>query len=417
MNDPSPSRRDFLGASAVAGLALATPALHAARGANERLQVGILGPGGRGRSLLKTFFDVGKEHQAELAAVCDLWPRQRRRAADAVKQATGKEPRQFAALDELLAWKDLDAVIIATPDHAHAQHLRRCVEAGKHVYCEKPFANVLDEANAALDACRAARSVVTIGTQRRSDPRYLAAADLLRGGILGPVVRVEIVQNAYSPYRWRRDADVQLLKEGDVDWKAFLMGKTDRPFDPRQYLEFRLFKDFSSGIIDQWMTHLIDTVHLLTGAKYPRRVTAQGGTYAWKDHRENPDTVQVALDYPEGFLCTYASTLINGAGSGCRVLGRQGTLEYETAWRFSGEGVTNSKLEARAIGPKEGFRGDMDHIHMSNWLQCVGRGQKETHCTAEHGYQHAVACIMATQALWSGRRVVFDEKSRALREG
>jgi predicted dehydrogenase len=259
--------------------------------------------------------------------------------------------------------------------------------------------------------------VVTLGTQRRSDPRYLAAADLMRSGVLGPVVQVDVIQNAYSPYRWRRAADVKALREADTDWKAFLMGRPARPFDPRPYLEFRLFHDFSTGIIDQWMTHMIDTVHLLTGATFPRSVVAHGGTYAWKDYRENGDTVHVLLEYPQGFLCTYASTLANGFGSSCRVLGRQGTLEYEKEWRLSGAGVKETKPGAKTIGPKEGMKGDMDHIHMADWLGCVHKGQRGTHCTAEHGYQHAVACIMADRALRSGRRMVFDDKSRTIREG
>src|SRR5262249_57282043 len=128
----------------------------------------------------------------------------------------------------------------ATSDHTHAQLLTQCVGAGKHVYCEKPFANVLDEANTAIDACRKAdKSVVTLGTQRRSDPRYLSAQEVVRSGVLGDIVRVNIVQNAYSPYRWRRDAEVKAMREKDTDWKAFLMGRPDRKFDARQYLEFR----------------------------------------------------------------------------------------------------------------------------------------------------------------------------------
>jgi predicted dehydrogenase len=357
MSDQALSRRGFLGTSA-AGLALGGPAAAAGR-ANERLSVGIVGPGGRGHSLLKTFFAVCQGQKAELTVVCDLWTRNRERAAATVKQATGKDPRRFTHLEDMLAWEGLDAVIIATPDHAHAQQLVRCLKAGKHVYCEKPFANVLDEASTAVDIWRQSDRVVTLGTQRRSDPRYQAAAELMRTGVLGPVVQVEVVQNHYSPYRWRRDADVKVLKEKNTDWKAFLMGRAPRKFDPRQYLEFRLFHDFSSGIIDQWMTHLIDTVHLLTGARFPRSVVAHGGTYAWKDHRENGDTVRVVLDYPEGFLCSYGATLANAFGAGCRILGRQGTLEYE----------------------------------------------------------HAVACIMADRALHTGRRVLFDEKSRTIREG
>jgi predicted dehydrogenase len=423
MNDSALSRRDFLGTTgaAAAGIALgqlAAPAGARADAAAERLSVGIVGPGGRGQGLLRTFFDVCKDSGAELTAVCDLWARNRERGADLVKQASSKAPRTFRRLEDMLAANGLDAVVIATPDHAHAQHLVQCLRAGKHVYCEKPFANVAEEANAALDAYRKSDKVVTIGTQRRSDPRYLAAADLMRSGVLGPVVQVDMIQNAYSPYRWRRDEEVKALKETDVDWKAFLMGRAERKFDARQYLEFRLFHDFSTGIIDQWMTHMIDTVHLLTGAKFPRSVVAHGGTYAWKDHRENGDTVHVLLEYPEGFLCTYACTLANGFGSGCRILGRQGTLEYEDNWRLSGEGVKDSKLAAaKPIAPKEGLQGDMDHIHMRNWLECVRQGKRETNCTPEHGYQHALACIMADRALHTGRRMVFDETSRTIQVG
>ncbi len=418
MSDTNLSRRDFLGTSAAAGLALALPAGARAAGANERLSVGIVGPGGRGRALMKTFFDVAKEGKAELTAVCDLWSVNRNRSTDVVKQASGREPRQYKRLEEMLAAKDIDAVIIATADHAHAQQLVQCLQAGKHVYCEKPFANRLEEANAAIDAYRKSDKVVTLGTQRRSDPHYLAAAELLRTPVLGAVVQVEMIQNAYSPYRWRRDADVKAIKEADTDWKTFLMGRPERKFDARQYLEFRLFRDFSSGIIDQWMTHMIDTVHMLTGATFPRSVAAHGGTYAWKDHRENGDTVHVLLDYPQGFMTTYSCTLANGFGSGCRILGRQGTLEFEKGWRLSPEGVKDSKLTAaRTVAPKEGLQGDMDHIHMRNWLECVHKGNRQTNCTGEHGYQHAIACIMSDRALHSGRRVVFDEKARTIREG
>src|SRR5262249_44953535 len=127
--------------------------------------------------------------------------------------------------------------------------------------------------------------------------------------------------------------------------------------------------------------------------------------------------VHVVLDYPQGFLGTYASTLANAFGSGCRILGRQGTLEYEKVWRISGEGIPNAKLAAREIPPRPGLQGNMDQIHMRNWLECVRAGRRDTHCTAEHGYQHAIACIMADRALRSGRRMVYDEGTRTIREG
>jgi predicted dehydrogenase len=428
MSDKARSRREFLGATsaAAAGLAcsgLALPASARVAGANDRLSVGIVGPGGRGHGLLRSFFDVAKDAQAELTAVCDLWARNRERGAATVKKNSGREPQVFQRLEDMLAVRGLDAVLIATADHAHAQQLVQCLKAGKHVYCEKPFANVLEEANAAIDECRKAEKlVVTLGTQRRSDAHYLAAADLMKAGVLGPVVQVDIQFNAYSPYRWRRDAEVATLKETDVDWKAFLMGRSERKFDPRQYLEFRLFHDFSTGIIDQWMTHHIDTVHMLTGATFPRSAVAHGGTFFWKDHRENGDTVHALLEYPQGFLCTFATTLASAAGSRSCILGQKGTLEFENEWKLWGEDSvkaarTAKPAEAKTIPPKEGVKGDMDHFHLLNWLECVRKGQRQTNCTAEHGYQHAIACILTDRALHSGKRQVFEEKSRTIREG
>src|SRR5262249_40772925 len=156
---------------------------------NERLSVGLVGAGDRGRLLLKILFELGAEARAQVTAVCDLWKRNRDRGAQLVKDTTGREVRQFAHLEEMLAAKDLDAVIIATPDHAHARQLTLCLEAGKHVYAEKPFANELAEANTALAAWRKSDRVVTVGTQRRSHPHYLAAADIIRRGEdLGPIV-------------------------------------------------------------------------------------------------------------------------------------------------------------------------------------------------------------------------------------
>src|SRR5262249_53382627 len=156
-----------------AAASLALPA--AASAANERLSVGLGGAGDRGRYLLQNLFGLGAAARAEVTAVCDLWKRNRERGALLVKEATGRRPRQFAHLEEMLAAKDLDAVIIATPDHAHARQLVLCLRAGKHVYAEKPFANELEEANAALAAWRSSDKVVTVGTQRRSHPHYQAA--------------------------------------------------------------------------------------------------------------------------------------------------------------------------------------------------------------------------------------------------
>ncbi len=417
MNNTSVDRRGLL-ASAVAGLAAGVlPGASGAASHTERLSVGIVGFGMRGRYLVDEVLSLRESHSADVTAVCDIWSHNRDRGVDHVRKKARRQPRAFRSYEEMLAWDGLDAVLIATPDHAHAQHLTMALRAKKHAYCEKPFANVLEEARTAVEVWRKSDRVATVGTQMRSDPRHIAAAAAVRAGSIGPVVKVERFFSAYSPYRWRRLDEVKRVKEKDTDWKAWLMGKPDRPFDPRLYLEFRLYPEFSSGIIDQWMSHGIDAVHMITGAKVPRGVVALGGTYAWKDGRENPDTVHVLLDYPEGFLCSYSTSLANEFGTGGWVLGRKGTLEYVTNWRVSGEGVPGSTVKAYPLKYPAGYKSEGNAgLHLANWLECVRKGRRETNCTPEHGYWGAVACMMAARALRSGRRITFDDKSQTLSE-
>ena len=318
----------------------------------------------------------------------------------------------------MLADKDIDAVIIATPDHQHSKMLKAAIEAGKDVYLEKPMGNVLSELNEAYAAVEKSDRIVQIGTQRRSYPRYRSAIDIMNSGRIGEIVKVDVIWNIYSQYRWaKKQKELDSLKESDIDWKAFLMGKPDRPFDAKIYRSFRLFREFSSAIIDQWMTHGIDVVHMLTGELYPKSVVALGKIYRFHDYRENPDTMQAVLDYGHGgknFLATYATCLANGAGSATRVQGTRGTLEVENVWRVSGEGVEGDQAikEAEEIPEKPGTL-----HHMANWLDCVRRrAPRDLYCPPVAGYGHSVACIMTTDAMWSGRRMVFDPSRREIRE-
>lgn len=415
------NRRNFLELSAMStGALLAGPrsaSLQASIGANDMLRVGIVGPGGRGTSLMKDFFHAAPSYNARITAVCDIWNKRREAAAARVKEVHGAEPRVYRRIEELLADKNIDAVIIATADHQHAQMLKMSVEAGKDVYVEKPMANDLHEANAVLAAVKKSGRMVQNGTQRRSYPKYRQAEKLMKQGVLGDVVKVDLNVNFYSPYRWaHKPEQLAEVKEADTDWKAFLSGKPDRPFDPRIYRSFRLFREFSSGIIDQWMTHLIDVVHFLTGHPYPNSAVAHGGIYTYRDYRDNPDNIQVVLEYGQGdkkFLVTYATCLTNGAGNCVRVMGTRGTLEAEEVWKLSGEGSkTADRIQTvQEIGEAPGT---LDH--MSNWLDCVRRRDSHSlYAPVEAGYGHSIACILTADALWSGRRMVFDPQTRVIR--
>ena len=431
MSQSSIHRRSFLSRSAGAGLALAGfPGILSARNVNNNINVGIVGPGGRGTGLLKQFLESGGQYGARMTAVCDLWNYRRDRAASLVEEKQGRAPKVYRHHEEILADKEVDALIIATPDHAHAQILKLAADAGMDAYCEKPMSNVLSEANEALDAVRKAGVIVQIGTQRRANSRYRKATRMIADGLIGDVVKVDLHWSFYSPYRWaRKKKDLQMARESDLDWNTWLMGRPQRPFDPRIFRSFRLFKDFSSGIIDQWMSHGIDLAHMLTGVSYPVSAVSHGGIYKWKDYRENPDTQEVALEYRKGdgkFLAVYATNWINGYGNGTRVHGTLGSFEGESFsnpdadWQFSGRGVNSEgKIQDRIVVPRDSV--DMDEMgaaHMDNWLDAVRRRDpKGLYCPVEAGYGHSIACIMATDAYWSGKRMVFDPKARVIQAG
>ena len=422
MKELQMNRRHFVGASSAAGLTLATAgqtAVGQSRGTNDVIQVGVIGPGGRGTQVMRECIEFGSNYRARVTAVCDIWNQRLDAAAKLVSESYGERPKTYRRFEEVLADPEVDAVIIATPDHQHAKMLKAAVEAGKDVYCEKPMGNVLAETNAALAAVEKSNRIVQIGTQRRSYPRYRSAMDIMKEGRIGDIVKADVIWNAYSPYRWaKKQEDLDSLKESDIDWDAFLMGKPYRPFDAKIYRSFRLFRDFSSAIIDQWMTHGVDVIHMLTGEPYPTSVVAHGGLYHFHDYRENPDNVQVALQYGRGtkmFLASYSTCLNNAAGSATRVMGTLGTLEVENVWHLSGKGSEHPNALAREeeIPEKPGTL-----HHMANWLDAVRRRDQNTlYAPVEAGYGHSIACIMATDALWSGRRKTFDPETKQIQDG
>ncbi|MFN0172352.1 MAG: Gfo/Idh/MocA family protein [Bryobacteraceae bacterium] len=410
------NRRQFVAKGSAA--AFAASAFSQTRSANDTIRVGIVGPGGRGTSLLRECIEFGSKFNARLVAACDIWTERREAAGKRLREAYGAEPKLYNRYHDMLADKDLDAVIIATPDHQHAKMLKAAVESGKDAYCEKPMGNVLSETNEALDAVRRTGRVVQLGTQRRSYPKFRAAARILQSGRIGDIIKVEQSFNTYSPYRWSAKPEaIAALKENDTNWKEFLYGKPDRPFDPRIYRSFRLFREFSSGIIDQWMTHAIDAIHFITGESYPMSAMADGGVYRWKDYRENPDTLQTALNYGfkgKPFLVSYGVCLANGAGAGARVLGTRGTMLFEDAFRVSGEG----SKDPEALTAAEEIADDPAVHHMANWLDCVRRRDpKGCYAPVDAGYGHSIACIMATDSLWAGRRMTFDPQRRTIQAG
>jgi predicted dehydrogenase len=408
------SRRKFLGRTSVAGAAMLTiPALAAqgADGANERLSIGIIGCGDRSRTLMRQIHSLTKSHNCEITAVCDVWQPNLNVVADRVKKAWGKEPRKFTRFGDVLALKDVDAVVIATPDFSHCQIMIAALEAGKDVYCEKPMAQEIESAGKALDLARAKERVVQVGTQRRSDGRYPVAAGILATGVLGKISRVTVGNN-FNHARWARPYDN--CKAADVDWDAYLFNRPKREFDPRLLRRWHFYKMCTNGLAGLWMTHHIDAIHMLLGSTYPASAVAHGGTYVWKDGREHCDTFHALLEYPEEYLVSWAMGLGNEAGRMFAIFGTKGALNVNS-WTLSPAGGKRTKVQERKIvAEKDSAAKDDDH--MGNWLECI-RSRQRPNADIQYGYQHSVATIMAAAALHTGRRQKYDPERREMTAG
>ncbi len=433
MSEHSPmNRRAFIEQSAAA--IAATAALPATAlsydkilGANDRISLGHIGIGNRGRELDLIASKLKSSHRVEMTAVCDLWKVNREMAATANTGYYGRAPHAVQHLEELLSMKDVDAVLISTPEHSHSPILKMAVDAGKDAYVEKPMANVLSDAKAARDAVLRTKAIVQVGTQHRSEPYPQAAQKVARSGALGEVSKVEIEWNYHGP-RWRGRPEVKEIREQDTDWSKWLMTKPARPFDPQLYFEFRLYREFSGGIPDQWMSHAIDLVHWFMDDNYPTSVVSHGGVYAWHDGRQNADTFHALLEYPSGFLVSYSTSFGNDAPSFTRYMGKKATL-----MNIGGEGSPRYQLvEERGtheddadIDTKRETKNillpgetalppmaidDLTLEHMTNWFECL-RSRRQPHCSVHEGFSHSVACMMAAESYWTGRKIFWDKKS------
>jgi predicted dehydrogenase len=428
-------RRAFLTGSAAviaSSAILSSTALSYERilGANDRIALGHIGVGSRGDDLALIVSKVKSTHNVEMTAVSDLWKGNREKAVAATTAYYGRAPRAVQHLEDLLEMKDVDGVLISTPEHSHSPILKMAAQAGKDAYVEKPMGNVLVEAKAARDTVLQAKTVVQVGTQHRSEPYPVAAHDVVQSGALGDISKVEIVWNYHGP-RWRGRPQVAQIREQDTDWAKWLLTKPLRPFDPQLYFEFRLYREFSSGIPDQWMSHAIDLVHWFMDDNFPKSAVSHGGVFAWHDGRENADTFQALLEYPKGFLVSYSTSFGNDAPSFTRYMGKKATLiniggEGSPRYQIVEEKGTHEddsdidqKRQSRLVLlpgetklPPMGID-DLSLEHMGNWLECM-RSRLQPHASVHAGFAHSVACMMATESYWSGRKCYWDPSSETI---
>jgi predicted dehydrogenase len=379
---PVIARRRFLRQSAAAGIgALAAPAVfsHANRvlGANDKLVMGIIGAGGRGRNVLQKHQQFG----VEFIAVCDIFSPN----LYAGLKVAGERAQTYTDYRKLLEVKDIHAVLIASPEHLHAPMLVDAVNAGKDAYCEKPMSHSIEEGVRMVKAVRSTDRVVQIGMQRRSSPSVLAAKELLKE--CGDVFMVK----AYWNWDWSKPLDNSALP-AEVDWRAFLGPAPWHAFEPMRFRNWRYFWDYSGGNCTDQGTHLMDVVQWFMGAGAPRAASCHGDVYAMTG-AETPDVFAATFEYDK-FIATWCLNYTNTFDNGWNIQfqGRRATLWLDNQGSrliaSKDTGTTYSRTEKpHVVREINEPLGDIEHV--KNFLDCC-RSRKEPNAPVEVG--HLAVC-------------------------
>jgi len=398
MTRQSVTRRDFVkqaSATAAAGLSLSAACYGKIPGANDRVRLGIIGSGGRGQELMKEFVKVPN---AEFVAAADVYTL---RHDEAKKIAP--EIKAFNDHRKMLELKDLDAVIVATPLHCHARHFVDTLAAGKDLYCEKTMTWSVEEAESCLAAAKkASNRVIGVGQQHQSAGYFLDARKWIKDGLVGKVASVESWMSRNTPRgkgQWVRPIPEDCNAQ-NVDWKAFLNGRPNRPFDAHKFINWRLYWEFSGGNVTENMVHQIGWIIGALDLGLPTAAYMSGGVFSEKDGREVPDTISVTLDYPNDLVVSWQSTFSNSRfGLGVRILGSDGAIEWlsGTTDMVSGKSHTEWSYFPEKANRPDGaaINGESkDENHYANFVECV-RSRKEPNASVELGYRSAIAAHMA----------------------
>jgi predicted dehydrogenase len=425
------TRREFIrqvGAGAVAAAGSVTlaggarPAPVMARGrvigANDRINVGFVGCGGRMNAHIRRVMERHKERgDVQAVAVNDIWDKRKERA----REATGVDERSVHHdYRDLCARPDVDVVVISSPDHWHHLHTMEALRRGKDVYLEKPMTYTVEEAKEVAETVQAGGRILQVGSQYASMDHFWKAKKAIEDGLIGQVVWASggfgRNRNIRGEWNYAIDPDAN---ERTLDWKAFLGPAQKRPFDPERYFRWRKYWDYSGGIATDLFYHTVSPLLLSIGGEFPLRVTSSGGIYVQKD-REVPDTFFMNVDYPT-WTMQLACSVASGVGAPLVIHGSEATIFVAQ----NSESLTNTQME---VVPDADYRDEFvkktgaealkidvqpfargSHPHMDNFLDCV-RSRQEPNLPARLGYQAMAAIAMGVQAYRKDEVLFFDRR-------
>ncbi|MFQ6070731.1 MAG: Gfo/Idh/MocA family protein [Candidatus Aminicenantales bacterium] len=449
----------------------------------ELIRLGIIGYGGRGEHLVraagfahpdwierkkrdarKNRFDRAYEifiNQEDmnvvLTGVCDVFDVRAERglAASRNKERPGeargfKGAKRFLHYQEMLESNEIDAVIIATPDHWHARMTIDAARAGKHVYCEKCMTRTLDEALDVYDAVKKRGIIFQLGHQGRQQESYLKAKLVVERNILGPITLVETTTNRNSPGgAWQYEIHPQASPE-TIDWEQFQAPAPHKlPFSAERFFRWRCWFDYGTGLSGDLLSHEYDAVNQILELGIPRTALASGGIYYFKDGRDVPDVFQAVFEYPNRNLTLiYSATLANSRGRGKIFMGHDASMEVGSGLTVTADSgstryedkirnrIINTSLPLLSFQPgskkidtvttatekyfatrglfytyRAGKHFDTTHLHIKEWLECI-RTQRQPSCNIERGLEEAITCHMATISYLEGRKVSWDAEKR-----
>jgi predicted dehydrogenase len=399
------SRREFVAATAAAAFTARSYAN--VKGANDRLNVGVIGCGGQSMGHMRALVRNKEADNVQILNVCDIYTKRLNAAAELTGARTTRD------YSDVLDNRDIDYVLIATPEHWHSRMTLDAIAAGKHIYCEKPMTRTVEQSRKVVEALQGKSLKMQVGVQGTSDDSYQTANKYIKDGVLGKVVLAQIdYSRNHKDDFWEYPVDPDAKPGPDLDWHAFLGSAPKRPWDPDRFFSWRRYWDYSGGIASDLFVHRVTRIIKSVGLTFPDKGVAAGGKFEFANSAaEIPDTLNILLDYPEGLTVQLVSSMANDTPVDHLIRGHKATLQFTR----TGFTITPQRLFASEIKPIEHKKTGAEDLalHHRNLMNAIRKGE-ELHCDANLGYYGVVAAEMGNASYRKRKYVKWDRNRQRI---